>query len=461
MGATQHQNDSWRILLFARNGAEVLVLKRPRGLCLPVLQIPRHERVAAALNLEMKRTWNLETFCIAPFSVAHPDQTSGVVHYYLVEVPGCEDLRRIAPKTMTLDALKAEAVSDVRDYLAIRRAMKLDAVHLPPEQPGPFSECGAFQQISAWVEEQLQPRGRKWDRTFHQLHAGQSFALIRFGTNDGAVWFKATGGPNQRELAITKHLSALFPKFMPEIVSVRSDWNAWLTNQVAGTSLDCARDLDAWCCAASSLAELQVASVGHTSSILRAGAHNTRATVLLGKAGPFFAEIESLMDRQTKSDPPRLCRSEIRCLKERLTGALGRMASGAIPDTLNHLDLNPANLIKGSSLCTFLDWAEAAVGNPFFSFEYLRQHFLQTFGREPGAANTFRQSYVNVWRELLPDRAIELGMEFTPLLAPFAYAVNTLPWKPCDRNAQSESAGFLRSLTRRMYREAELIIPAA
>ncbi len=457
---TQHETDAWRILLFARNGAEVLILKRPLGLGLPVLHIPRHQRVASALNLEAKRTWDLETVCVAPFSISHPDRASGAVHYHIVEALGSKDLRRIAPKTMTVAALKADAFLDVRDYLAIRRAMKLDTSDFLPGQMGPFSECGAFQHISSWIDEQLEPLGRRRDGTFHQLHANESFALVRFGTREGAVWFKATGTPNQRELAITQRLAALFPRFMPQIVSLRGDWNAWLTGEVEGTSLDSHRDLAAWCCAARSLALLQVASVGSASSILSSGAHDARAAVLLSRAAPFLAEIEKLMERQTKIAPRRLSASEIRSLGGRLTEALGQMRSAVIPDTLNHFDLNPANVIVCSNECRFLDWCEAAVGNPFFSFAYLFQHFLRAFGGDPDASTLFRQSYVNVWRKLLPNSTIELGMELLPLVAPFAYAVNALPWSETHRDAQTETAGLLRSLARRMHREAEVMAPA-
>jgi hypothetical protein len=459
--ATEQATDIWRILLFARCGSDLLVWKRPSGFCLPSLCIPKQGRIAASLNQEAQHLWKLRTVCVAPFTVPHPDRTSGDVQYQIMEALAAEDLDRIAPQTMDVAALKADAFSDLRDYLAVRCAMNLDAADWSSGQEGPFSEFGAFQQISAWVDQQLEPLGRKRDGAFHQLHASGSFALIRFRTKDGAVWFKATGKPNQRELAITRQLSARFPKFVPNLVSVRDDWNAWLTNEAAGASLDSGRELDTWCCAASSLAELQVASVAHTSSILSSGAHDTRAAALLSRATPFFAAIESLMEQQTKTAPPRLCPSEIRSLGKRLAEALGRMQSAAIPDTLNHFDLNPANVIARSNECTFLDWAEAAVGNPFFSFEYLRQHFLRTFGDQPNATATFRQSYVNAWRKLLSDSTIELALELMPFLAPFAYAVNALPWKAAEQHAQPEFAGLLRSLARRMHRQAELMMLAA
>lgn len=452
---TEHDFETWRILLCARRGSELLVLKRPSGLCLPTLSIPRHERIAASLNEEAERLWKLETVCIRPLNIPHPDGSSGEARYHIMETPKEEDLSRIVPKTIDLPMLNPEAFSDVRDYLAVRRAMNLDDGDLSLAPKGPFSDFGTFQEISGWVQEQLEPFGRKWDGGFRQVQATDSFALIRFLTKDTAVWFKATGEPNQRELAITRCLSALFPRFTPETISSRNDWNAWLANEVEGKALDSGRDLSAWCCAAKSLAELQIASIGHVPSILGSGAHDSRTTKLLVQVAPFFAEIETLMQVQFKTPPRKLCASEIRVLGLQLTESFNHLDSLKIPDTLNHFDLNPANTIVCSGECKFLDWAEAAVGNPFYSFEFLRQHFLRLFGEEPEAVKNFRESYANGWRRLLPEYAIELAMEFMPLIAPFAFAVTTLPWIAAHRKVRPESAGFLRSLARRMLREAE------
>src|SRR5262249_3301373 len=133
----------------------------------------------------------------------------------------------------------------------------------------------------------------------------------------------------------------------------------------------------------------------------------------------------------------------------------------AIPDALNHFDLNPTNAIVCLSECKFLDWAEAGVGNPFFSFEYLRQHFLRAFSEDLEAAAKVRDSYANVWRRLLPDSVIRLAMELMPLVAPFAFALTTLPWNGSHQNADARLRGFLRSLARRMHREAKQLGKAA
>ena len=457
----EHGFEDWRILLFAKNGAELLVLKRALGLCLPVLRVPRDERIARSLNAEAQRSWNLETVCVAPITIPLPDRASGDARYYIMEVRRPEELSRIAPKTVDVATLKPHAFSDTRDFQAVRRAMKLEANATPPDHDGPFSDFAAFQRISEWVREQLKLSGRQWDGSFRQLHADGFFSLIRFQTNPGAVWFKATGEPNRREFAITRRLSALFPQFLPEIVSVHADWNAWLTNEVPGTSLQSSADLSSWCLAAESVAELQVASIAHTSSILDSRAHDSRTTTLLSEAVPWFAEIENLMERQIKAAPQRLSATEVRSLRQRVIDALTQLESAAIPDALNHFDLNPANAIVGTGECRFLDWAEASVGNPFFSFEYLRQHFLRAFSGDLKAATKVRDSYAKVWRRLLSASVIDLAIELMPLVAPFAFAAITLPSNGSDGNREPQFAGFLRSLARRMHREAEQLGKAA
>jgi hypothetical protein len=457
---SEQNTDAWRILLFASNGSELLVLRRAAGFCLPVLRIPPQERIAASLNAEAQRLWNVETVCVAPLDISHPDRISGPARYHVMEVRTPEELRRIAPKVMEVESLKENAFADARDYLAVRRAMKLDAIESSHGSQGPFSEFESFREISDWVEQQLQPLGRRCDGVLRQLHASNSFALIRFGTNESAAWFKATGEPNRRELAITQVLADLFPKHMATLIAVRNDWNAWLSDEIQGVLLDSTRDLESWCLAAESLAKLQVASIGHTSTILVHGAHDSRISNLLSLVPPFFAAIGGLMDAQAKTAPPRLNAREIRATKLRLTETLQELATAAIPDALNHFDLNPGNAIVCGRDCKFVDWAEAAVGNPFFSFEYFRQHFARALGDGADDAAEFRKSYVNVWHTVLSHSAIQRTCELMPLIAPFAFAAK-LPWNDVHGNAQSEFGGLLRSLARRMHREAEQLITRA
>jgi hypothetical protein len=351
--------------------------------------------------------------------------------------------------------LKEEYFADARDFLAVQRGMRLESTGWEANSRGPFSQLGAFVRISAWVEEQLRPFGLRLDGRIRQLQATASFALIRFATNRGAVWFKAVGDPNLREFSITRSLTRRLPRYLPELLAVKTDWHAWLTREAPGRGLFESPDPVTWSQAAEILAELQIASLDHRTELLAAGVHDVRSQKLLNAVEPFFLVMEEIMLAQTKTTVPKLTKQEISAVREHVTEALHRLEDYGIPNALNHLDLNPCNIIVSPSGCTFLDWAQAAVGNPFFSLEYLRQQFLHLFPGRIGAERDFVNSYVNGWKPILADKFAETLLDLMPLAAAFAFAASALPWDDPKMSRRPELAAFLRSLVRRMQRESD------
>jgi hypothetical protein len=335
--------------------------------------------------------------------------------------------------------------------------MRLEGVDLAVNAIGPFSQCGSFERISAWVEEQLRPLGIRLESNFRQLQATASFALIRFDTDRGAVWFKAVGDPNLREYSITGSLTTRLPQYVPELLAAKADWNAWLTAEAQGQGLFESSDPATWCRAAEFLAKLQIASIQHTTDLLAAGAHDVRAHKLLNMVSPFFAVMQEIMQAQTKTTVPKLTKQEICSVAELVTETLHKFAEAGIPNTLNHLDLNPCNVIVSASGCTFLDWAEAAVGNPLFSLEYLRQEFLKVFPGQSESQRDFVNAYVNRCKPILADTITADLMQLVPLAAAFVFAASALPWDDPKVCRRPELSAFLRSLVRHMQREAEQI----
>jgi len=456
MKEQEQQHDVWRILLFGRSGDELLVFRSTRGFRLPELRIPCCQRVAPNLNAEAKRQWNLDTVCLMPLTISRDDLASDGTKYHVMEVCTPEGLSRVAPDFMQMSELQEASFADPRDCEAVRQAMEPEKAN-QGEESGPFSRFGAFIMISEWVEEQLQPLGLRWDRTFRQLQATASFSLIRFQTNRGAVWFKATGQPNRREFPLTVKLAARFPSFMPVSFATRPEWNAWLAFEAQGRDLWSSSERGAWLQAADSLASLQIASINCVAPLLAAGAHDARLKSLLNKTTPFFSAMKGIMEMQTKPSPPKLSAEEVRLVQQRVVEDLLQMESAAVPDALNHFDLNPGNVLVDSDKSTFLDWAETAVGNPFFSCEYLRQHFARTFCSAQDSDKQFERSYVNQWSSILSAKAIETMLRVVPLTAIYAFAVSALPWHDPKRNSRPEIAAYFRSLVRCMYRESEVL----
>ena len=451
------ETDAWRILLFGRKGAELLLLRGASGFRLPELRIPRWQRIAPNLNAEVKRLWGLDAIAVFPFDVNPEARASGRRKYHIMEVCEPKDLARVVPDFLSVSALDEALFADRRDFIAVQQGMGFDGASLPEEYHGPFSEFGSLHKIRAWVDAQLLPLGLCRDGRFRQFQASASFALIRFQTADSAVWFKALGEPNTREFRITIELAAKFPSHLPALIATCSNWNAWLTKEVNGQDLFEGADTCAWRRAAESLADLQIASIEHASDILTAGARDVRVSRLLALANPFFEVLERMMQRQTKTVPPPLQAHEINRVKEHVVSLLQEMESTRMPDTLNHLDPNPGNVFVSLHTCTFLDWAEAAVGNPFFTFEYLRQHFHRKFPTDSALQAAFCNSYLSRWASIIPDKTGEQMMRLAPLVALFAYAASVLPWKETNPGNPLELQAFLRSLGRRMHHESECL----
>jgi hypothetical protein len=290
---------------------------------------------------------------------------------------------------------------------------------------------------------------------FRQLNASPTFSLIRFETNGSAVWFKAVGEPNRPEFSITLKLAELFPKFLPTVISERPEWNGWLSFEVTGDELSEARQVEFWETAATALAELQIESLEEVADIRKAGARNLTAPELITSRRPFFDVMGQLMKRQTKVPPPVLADQELLDLDHRLYDALTHMHQLGIPEALGHLDPNPGNMIVSSGSCVFLDWAEAYVGNPFFTFQYLLEHARRAFPDDCEVGGRLTRAYTQRWKRILPPSRVDEALRLSSLLSPFAFAVGSPAWRNKENLEDCAIAGYFRSLARRMNREAK------
>jgi hypothetical protein len=451
----QNESESWRILLFGQNGNEMLLFRSARGFRLPELHVPRGQRAAEHLNAEAKRLWNVETVCISPLEVSCC-ASPGNSNYHVMELHRPDEWASLVPQFVEMYALKEESFAHAADYAAIQKVMGTRRNETNDAARGPFADFGSFKRISTWVAQQLDSLGSHWDGEFCQLHAADSFALIRFSTNRGAFWFKAVGEPNLREFPVAKALAARFPRYVPMPLAAQTAWNAWLTAESEGHELSKSAKLTDWYQVAESLAELQIDSIHQSECILGADARDLRPQQLLEIAAPFFSAMERVMDAQGTPAPQKLNRREIAVVRDRVIEAVKELEEAQIPQTLNHLDLNPSNIFVAGGQCTFLDWAEAAFGNPFFSFQYFRQHFLRSVPESESVEGFFREAYLKRWAPLLASKVVDKALKLTPLAAVFAYA-SALPWDDAHLEIKPHLAGFLRSLVRRMNRESEQI----
>ncbi|HXM62222.1 MAG TPA: hypothetical protein VN950_15295 [Terriglobales bacterium] len=449
----QSDRETCHAIVLSGDGGGLLMAASENGLLLPSVEIPRWRRHAECLTAGMMSEWGCEVICLFAPDVVGTGHGNGH-QYQVVECWRQEETHPCRTVWRALSSLVPTSFRDEKDYLVVRQSLKQCSVLRFGTEPGPFAKPGWFGDLRSWVGETIGPLGYQLKGSFRQLNADPSFSLIRFDTDGPAVWFKAVGEPNQHEFPITLTLSHLFPGQVAAVLATKPNWNGWLSPEVVGTNLGETQNIEHWKSAAAALARLQIDSIGRQGDILGAGARDLGLLVLLDGVAPFFDGMRPLMEQQSKVLPPPLSGCELQHLEEQIRRALVFVQRLEIPDTLGHLDLNPWNIIDGLTQCTFLDWAEACVAHPFFSIEYLLEHFRRAIGTLPPIEAELVAAYVREWDDVQPHASVASALTRAPLLAAFAYAFGSNFWNDQCRYRTASTAGYLRALTRRMSREA-------
>ena len=262
---------------------------------------------------------------------------------------------------------------------------------------------------------------------------------MRLETTGPAVWFKAVGEPNLREFPITTTLANHFPSFVPTLIATQPSWNGWLTFEADGSVLDEESDIATWQVASRTLAQLQIESRRRVPALLEAGCRNMRTAMLLDHIDSFFEVMAGLMARQTKLSPPPLTRQALRTLAAQLKEACRFLAELDLPDTLGHMDFNPGNIIGSPSGCVFLDWAEAYVGHPFYTFEYLREQLSRNHPDKKAWQSEVTSCYLDPWSSFVSADVATRALEVTPLVAVLAYALSNNTWQDADKDLRIQN----------------------
>ena len=452
------ESETHRIILLRGRDPQVLLGSEGTQYSLPEVTIPRWQRVAENIATALGETCGVDAISLSSLDTSLWESRSERGCYEIMEPCVQQHEAPHDKKWVAVGCLEQTGFRYPCDFQAIRRAIVQSMECAQDTARGPFGRLGWFPDLQQWVQEEIATEGLHLNGRFRQLNASSTFSLIRFETDGPAVWFKAVGAPNQREYPVTLALARLFPRFIPQIIATRPEWNGWLALEAQGPILYESFVLASWESAATDLAELQIHSLGRSLHLLDPGARDLRAQSLVDFVDPFFGVMGELMERQTKSLPAPLSREELRCLSAKVLGALAVLEETGIPNTLGNLDINPGNIVCSSAGCVFLDWAEAFVGHPFLTFQYLLEHFKRTFGQQHSQVTQLIVRYSCPWRAFASENDICRALEAVPLVAVFAYATGNDQWKDPGELQEPHVAGYLRSLTRRMEREARVLV---
>lgn len=454
--ATGNETLTCRTIVLAQSGEQLLAVPCPAGLVLPSIEIPRYERLAINATAALRRNWACDAICLFAPDTRFLIENSARIRYQVMEVVGNVPKSDSTKAWLSVSQLTPERFQYQEDYQVLQSTLETLSKRVPAT---PFAALGWFRQLKDWIDKLIVSLGLRLNGSFCQFNASPSFSLIRFETTGGGIWFKAVGDPNRQELPITIALAKLSPEYLPRILGVRKDWNGWLSAQAEGHELEESQTVQDWEWAAAAMAQMQIDSLRHGPVLLDFGIQRLTPQELLESVNPFVQSMSRLMQLQPRVPPPILSDSELLFLGEQLREALSLLSQLDIPCTLGHLDPNPGNIFVSPDRCTFLDWAEGYYGVPFFSFQYLFEHFRRTSLFTPETAQSVCFSYWQRWTALVRPAVIKRARLFNPLLAIFAHVVSNKLWtSSLAGGSDDRSCAYFRSLARLMKKQADEVM---
>jgi hypothetical protein len=444
----------FKVIIARHSNSEVLLVHDGHDVILPAVAIPKWTRFTPQIAECVLQQSGLRTI-----SLFHPEAQDTVEEpgdqYVILEPRDAAWQPSPGFRWVSRDGLRNSLSSKEEAQLLEDALAKADAYNSGTLH-GTFARAGWFDELVSWVQGQLDPYGLTITGEFRQLNCGPTFSLVRLETSGPAVWFKAVGEPNLREFPITTALAQHFPSYVPTLIGTQPSWNGWLTFEAEGSILNEKSDIATWEKASQTVAELQIQSAIRAPALLDAGCRNVGIPMLSDQIDPFFHVMAELMAKQPKVPPPTLSSEEVHTLAAHMKEACTCLAAIGLPDTLGHMDFNPGNIIGSPDGCVFLDWAEAYVGHPFFTFEYLREHLFRGHPGQNAWQSQVTSCYLEPWSAFGSMDQASRALEITPLVAVFAYALSSNTWQDSHRLQNPKIAGYFRSLTRRMQREARL-----
>src|ERR1700692_866049 len=115
--SSQLDYDFFRILLYRRNGKELLLMHASDSFALPAVLVPRHSRIAQWITEAIRKDWELDSSCLFPVG----DRNCSA---YAVELCGEVTTHPANMCWLGVDSLAERDFSEAQDFHAIDTATK-------------------------------------------------------------------------------------------------------------------------------------------------------------------------------------------------------------------------------------------------------------------------------------------------------------------------------------------------
>lgn len=242
-------------------------------------------------------------------------------------------------------------------------------------QSGKLSSMTWIDEALEWACNQLRMHPRLHIQEVEQLTASSRTALFRVVFTGGKkYWIKAG---TRAEYERTTLLAQWFPEYLPRIIAVQDEWNAWLMEDAGNTAEALfSQSGRIFQNIGRRIAELQIQSVNITDELRAAGYPDQSLGDIRRGLSCAMPVIEDAMSTQDLNDVPRLGSKRFRQIEETIAEICSQLDEVGIADGLLHNDLHFGNILVNAGKSVFTDWADAGIGHPFLVLEQLRKELI-------------------------------------------------------------------------------------
>lgn len=275
-----------------------------------------------------------------------------------------------------------------------------------------------------WFLESFSPKADNWIRTEAE-QAGLSIignpeeekvsdfcVILRISTNEGNLYFKATGPAARHEAALSKHLNTFYPGKSVRIVAT-DDSKGWLLmKDIKGESLRSIKDKELWQRAIREYAELQILELEHVDKMLSLSVPDRRMPVLKKEIEDHLADMCSTGLSKDETEQVMALLPELLAMCDEMDEIL--------PASIEHGDLHTNNIRLVGNDLVFFDWGDAAVSHPFFStriFWHALDDLIESESELLGIVDEFRPFYLEPWTKFAPIEKLEQALKISDELA--------------------------------------------
>jgi hypothetical protein len=318
----------------------------------------------------------------------------------------------------------------------------------------PFARIGWIEDAQRWIQSSINDHEIIFTGEIRQLNSGGPFCLVRLATESGpAYWIKGVGDQNAHEFSVTRYLAEHCPGYLPPVIAMRSDWNAWVMEEF-GASMHNSDSLDDFQRAVYQLANLQKQLVGKSEELLVAQCTDHGIVILNSRIDEIIEYLDGAMRRQASVKVPSLSTSRLYEIRNVLHDACVALQGLQIPDSLIHNDISPGSILSNGTHCVFTDWCEVYVGNPFITIEQFCVHAARKTDEPESWVRSLRSIYRSCWIDVLTERQIEGALQVVPLISVLSYLYGRGDWLQTSRRDEPAFLSYSRSLARHMDRIA-------